>query len=205
MAEQRRIVGKERPASHYDESNINSPSTRVHYTRTEYYGLWATILDRLRFQQRRRILEIGCGSGQLANAIRDMELAEAYLGVDFSTVAIEQARKFNPSWDFRCADVFEDRALEDFDYDIVISTEFLEHIEADLSIVGRIRPGTIVMASVPNFPWHSHVRHFKNAQEVYDRYRGFFERLLVVPVRMQEKFAVHFLMQGKRGDPISSR
>jgi 2-polyprenyl-3-methyl-5-hydroxy-6-metoxy-1,4-benzoquinol methylase len=192
------IIGTERGASYYDDTYSRNAKARLHYTQTEYYGLWATLIDRLRILPTRHILEIGCGAGQLANAIRDLDLAHSYLGIDFSKIAVRQAREVNPGWSFRCADVFADAALEDEPYDVVLSTEFFEHVNEDLAVVQRIRAGTMVLASVPNFPWHEHVRHFRNAQEVHDRYIPFFETLRVVPIRMQKKFATHFLLQGAR-------
>ncbi len=198
MSELSEATGRQLDAGYYDTKFSSDAGFQRHYTETQYYGLWAVILDRLRLQQKRRILEIGCGPGQLANAIRDMSLAESYLGIDFSQVAIDQARKTNPGLAFHCADVFEDDALETQDYDIVLSTEFLEHVHEDLAVLERVRPKTVILASVPNFPWREHVRHFASAQEVHDRYNHFFEKLYVVPIRMQEGGATHFLMQGPR-------
>lgn len=200
MSEMQKQLGVEMPAAHYDKSYAKDEHRLEHYSRTQYWGLWATIIDRLRMQNARRILEIGCGSGQLAHAIRDARLAEGYLGIDFSKVAIEQAKKVNPGWNFRCADVFQDRALEEERYDIVLSTEFLEHVNEDLAVIGRIRPGTMVIASVPNFPWKDHVRYFGRADEVHARYAPFFEKLYVVAIRTQKSGATHFLMQGPRND-----
>ena len=197
-----RRVGQELSATYYDAKFGDAPQFYQHYSASLYYGLWSVILDRLRPMKVRRILEIGCGTGQLANAVADMGLAQSYLGLDFSQVAIDQARKTNPKLTFRCADVQQDRALEEADYNIVLSTEFLEHIEGDLAVINRIRPGSVVIASVPNFPHREHVRHFANAQEVHDRYSGAFERLYVVPIvhRLLANgyHLKHFLLQGRR-------
>ena len=198
MSEPPIVTGRQLDAEYYDTKFSKHVGFQRHYTETQYYGLWAVILDRLRFQKKRHILEIGCGPGQLANAIRDMRLATSYLGIDFSQVAIDQARKVNAGWAFRCTDVFEDTSLETHDYDIVLSTEFLEHVHEDLAVLERVRADTVIIASVPNFPWHEHVRHFTSAHEVHDRYNRFFEKLYVVPILMQKEGATHFLMQGTR-------
>ena len=192
------VVGEELDAAYYDAKFNEDPMFGQHYTESNYYALWATILDRLRRQSKPSILEIGCGTGQLANVIRDMQFATSYLGIDFSNVAIQQARKVNPGWEFRCANIFEDRALEEETYNTVISTEFLEHVKNDVTVIERIRPGTMVIASVPNFPHKEHVRHFANTLEVYNRYIGYFKELYVVPIKAHKLGLMHFLMQGPR-------
>ena len=196
MAKQ--VQGEQLDAAYYDAKFTDNERAEYHYSRSNYYGLWTVIIDRLRQQPNPRILEIGCGPGQLAHAIRDMHIAESYIGLDFSQAAIDHARNHNPGLEFRCADVFEDRSLEDADYNIVLTTEFLEHVWEDLAVIERIRPGTVVIASVPNFPLNEHVRHFKTAQEVYDRYIPFFNELYVVTVRLHPAGLNLYLMQGKR-------
>ena len=41
---------------------------RKHYTASPYYPLWTVIVDRLRRPRSRAVLEVACGSGQLAAA-----------------------------------------------------------------------------------------------------------------------------------------
>jgi 2-polyprenyl-3-methyl-5-hydroxy-6-metoxy-1,4-benzoquinol methylase len=60
------------------------------------------------------------------------------------------------------------------DYDVVVTAEFLEHVKEDLTIIERIRPGTRVYASVPNFPHPAHVRYFNSKEEVSARYSSAF-------------------------------
>ena len=115
------LQGAEQQAGFYDKRHTERAAKEQHYTESEYYGLWATILDRLRLQRERRILEIACGIGQLAHAIRDMSLAESYLGLDFRPVAIKEAQIANLGMRFICADIFNDRSLEDEPYKILIS------------------------------------------------------------------------------------
>ena len=72
------------------------------------------IVDRLRRIKPKAILEIGCGPGQLAAAIRDAGLAPAYTGIDFSEVAL----------------ILRGRPVySTAEYDTVVSAEFLEHVE----------------------------------------------------------------------------
>ena len=45
-------------------------------------------------------------------------------------------------------------------YEIVICLETLEHLQDDLAVIEKIKPGAYVIFSVPNFDYESHVRHF---------------------------------------------
>jgi hypothetical protein len=62
------------------------------------------------------------------------------------------ARVSCPSFDFVCANAYTSELFHTLDYDLVVSTEFFEHVKEGLAIIERIRPGTWVYATVPNFP-----------------------------------------------------
>lgn len=83
-------------------------------------------------------------------------------------------------------------------YEAVITTEFLEHVEGDLRVVEKIRPGARLYASVPGFPYTSHVRHFESEQEVYDRYIEYFDRMTVDEFPYNDKGRVYYLIEGTR-------
>jgi SAM-dependent methyltransferase len=115
------------------------------------------------------ILEIGCGAGQLATMLRDKGF-KRYHGFDFSPNAVELSRSNCPQFQFDVEDVNETKLIETCDYDTVVCTEVFEHLTCDLDIFKRIRHGTQMVFSVPNFPSHDHVRYFKSPSEVHERY-----------------------------------
>jgi 2-polyprenyl-3-methyl-5-hydroxy-6-metoxy-1,4-benzoquinol methylase len=85
----------------------------------------------LRFlDEKRRVLEIGCATGNVSRAFADAEI-DAYVGVDIDPHAIAYAqRKFAhyPHMDFRCISFEElDPAREQFDY--IIFAGVLHHID----------------------------------------------------------------------------
>jgi len=141
-------------------------------------------------------LEIACGAGQLAMALHDMGLCENYRGFDFSVKRIEQARKILPNAQFHIADAFETELFDKADYDLVISTEFLEHINSDLDVLKRIKAGAHFIGTVPNYPWVSHVRHFQDAGEVADRYGPYFLEFNVCPILMKPAGQTIFVLEG---------
>jgi 2-polyprenyl-3-methyl-5-hydroxy-6-metoxy-1,4-benzoquinol methylase len=90
------------------------------------------------------VLDLGCGNGILAS----LSNWNKYLGIDYSQVAIEQARRFCPKAEFICADIFE--YIRVTNYSTVVITEVLEHIIEDIKIIWKLRSGSKVIISVPN-------------------------------------------------------
>jgi len=166
----------------------------THYTDSLYYFLWTVVADRLRAS--RHVLELGCGTGQLAQLLFDQGIS-AYTGFDFSREAIKIARARLPEADFRVDDALTTDLFECISYDVVVATEVLEHIPRDLEVVGRIRVGSRVVATLPNFDWTDHVRYFASPVAVRERYGGLLEEMSVVSFPRRDG-AVFFLMDGKR-------
>jgi hypothetical protein len=102
-----------------------------------------------------KVLDIGCGTAQLAGYIGD------YNGFDFSTEALSKA-KTNKVWEGNAYTENYD------DYDTYIALEVLEHMD-DTKVIKRIPKGKIVIFSVPSFPDSGHIRTYTEAM-VRDRY-----------------------------------
>ena len=143
-----------------------------HYSQSRYYPAWKEAMDLLRNVDRTiPVLEIGCGPGQFANMLFDNGFTN-YMGFDYSSEAVSLAKKNNPEQAdrFFVADGFQTELMER-QYGLVICFEVLEHIRKDLELLQRIRPGTQMLLSVPNFNDPYHVRYFCNTEEVRERYR----------------------------------
>jgi SAM-dependent methyltransferase len=183
----------------YDRTFDADDHWKMHYTEVGEYVCWTVIIDRLRGMGTRRLLEVGCGSGQLASAIRDAGILESYCGFDFSPHRLEHARQVCPDFRFEIADAFETDLYERCEYDSALSTEFLEHVERDLWVLSRLKTGTRFIGTVPNFPFVSHVRHFQSSEEVAARYGSLFHSFSVTPLRLNSKGKMYYLIQGVRG------
>lgn len=188
----------EKDKDFYDRTFDDDGYWRTHYTAVQDYACWTVIIDRLRSLRVRRLLEIGCGSGQLAAAIRDARLLEAYCGFDFSSHRLAHAQATCPEFRFELANAFATDLYDSFDYDSALSTEFLEHVEGDIEVLGKLKPGTAFIGIVPNVPWVSHVRYFENCDEVATRYGYLFDEFNVIGILLDGKGKTNFLFQGIR-------
>ena len=140
-------------------------------TRTRYDGLFRKVVANVRNHGSHSILEVGCGSGFLAKMILQ-EYTDNYSGLDFSAEAIRNAshRTGRPDL-FFVGDALDGRSYMR-DYDTIVCTETLEHVDRDLEIIRLWRAGTWCVCSVPNFDYEGHVRFFNTAGEVLTRYGG---------------------------------
>ena len=186
----------EKPAEWYDVSFEKNDHWKQHYSLSRYYFIWAVISDRIVRAGIDSILEIGCGPGQLACLIRDKGVRN-YHGFDFSSKRIAHAKKVCPKFNFSQQDAYKTDLFTTYDYSAVICTEFLEHVEEDIVALNRIKSGTKFYGTVPNFPYTSHVRHFKNEGEVLTRYGQCFQELRVDSFLANDSGITYYLLEGR--------
>lgn len=166
-------------AEWYDDAYAKSDEYSRPYYASRYYPVWSVIVDRIRRSGARDVLEIGCGSGQLAAYLTEDLQLSSYTGVDFSPKAIEVATQMAPAATFVVADAL-DPATYDRTADLIICTEVLEHIEQDMRVVELFPANVRCLCTVPDFDYPSHVRHFTSADGVRGRYGDAFESFEVV-------------------------
>ncbi len=120
-----------------------------------------------------KVLEFGCGSGAF---LLDLErLGFVGKGVDVSAPALSVAYHFHAG-DERAFKIAPDVSEKDWGaYDIIFSSEVLEHIEADgetlRSWLRCLKPGGVVILTVPahrnhwglSDEWAGHVRRYDKA------------------------------------------
>jgi SAM-dependent methyltransferase len=198
LARTARGNGAELASTWYDDAYRTKDAYKQPFFLSPYYSLWTVIVDRLHRYGARRLLDVGCGPGQFAELVRDWGF-EHYTGIDFSPQAIQMARSVVPEFDFVVADARCANSYRTIDYDAIVCTEVLEHIEDDFGVLSCFRPDAPCLCTVPNFPYESHVRHFRSTTEVMDRYGGFFEALTVTRIKgTSGRDVQYFLMDGLR-------
>jgi len=97
----------------------------------------------------RTVLEVGCGSGELAAALfRDESLS--YQGVDLSPEEVVRAQSGQPHREFQVASVY-DLPHSDARFDLVVACEILEHVDDPERAVDELARvcGGFLLLSVP--------------------------------------------------------
>jgi len=170
-------MGKELNSEWYNEVFSNGGSEKVYflkYSETPWYPVWKKIVSKISNHGSTSILDIGCGPGQFANCVIDSISSIDYVGIDFSNTAISFANQLNLSARFIVADA-TNYDYSSLTYDIVVITEFLEHIHDDILILEKLKPGSIILATLPNMDSEGHVRFLSKdyntaISQIKDRY-----------------------------------
>jgi 2-polyprenyl-3-methyl-5-hydroxy-6-metoxy-1,4-benzoquinol methylase len=112
-----------------------------------------------------RVLDLGCGSGELDMHLlrerRDMEI----LGLDVSETGIEIARRKVPGGQFRQQDFTKPLAIPGFDHwaTHAVCTEVLEHLDEPEAMLRNVQPllatGCKLVITVPAGPMSAFDRH----------------------------------------------
>lgn len=152
----------------YDNYFRHDEKYDVHYTKSRYYRLWIRAIGMLEKIGSKRVVSLGCGTGQFEQMLS--EKGYDVVGVDFSGVAINKAREKSNAT-FLCLDLIKDyEKYKDFITETVIILETLEHID-DLALLDKLDKGLNIVFMVPSADAVSHVRTFKNIDEVKERYK----------------------------------
>jgi 2-polyprenyl-3-methyl-5-hydroxy-6-metoxy-1,4-benzoquinol methylase len=158
---------RDKSASYYDDHFENEIGFQLHYKKSYYYVHWTQVIVFLSKIKDPEILEIGCGTGQFAEYLKDENFTN-YRGFDFSAGAIELAKK-RVSMHFFQGDALDGKNFKGR-YNTVVCLEVLEHIQNDLQILSFLPAETNIIFSVPNFDAPSHVRWFTSERQVKKRY-----------------------------------
>jgi len=139
------------------------------YRYSGYFPLFKRVTRLLKASAATSVLEVGCGTGGLAHMVAETTQIR-YRSFDFSPVAVERARiRLNGSKDFFVGDA---RLPESYAIpaEAIVCTEVLEHIQDDMDVIQNWPKGSYCICSVPNFDADNHVRFFRNAEQVRERY-----------------------------------
>ena len=134
----------------YDDLRVKSQDA---YAQAKY----DVLLAYLAAHERLRVLNAGCGSGELS--LRMAARGHTVVGIDPEPAYVRLARAnaagVYPGCSFEVSSIEEYRGPGDFD--CVIATDVLEHIADDRAafakLVGLARPGGLLLLTVPAGPW----------------------------------------------------
>jgi len=115
----------------------------------------------------RRILDVGCGPGELVYFFRQTLEGKELTGCDFSPDVIASNRHRIPDADFHVLDVSAD-TLDD-EFDLVVCSEVIEHIEdqpaAFRNLAAMVAPGGHLLVTCPTgtvYPTEVHFGHVRH-------------------------------------------
>lgn len=99
------------------------------------------------------ILDAGAGEGFTLEYLRLQEIGKTYEGIDFLQKAVEIGTKVHPQIKLKKASIYE-LPYNDNSFDLVLSTEVLEHLEEPKKALKEIFrvSSKYVLLSVPNEP-----------------------------------------------------
>ena len=99
-----------------------------------------------------RILDAGCGTGSLLASVSDYSIG---VGIDPDAIAIEFCRKRGLKLLVR--GVIENLGLASGSFDVVLSSDVIEHLDKDVEAVKELyrvlAPGGSAILTVPAIPW----------------------------------------------------
>lgn len=157
----------DKSSSYYDKLYQDRPVYHRHYSDTFYFVQWVQVEMMLRPFKEKRILEIGCGPGQLAHFLQDKGY-KYYEGFDFSEEAINRAKN-TCDRHFFVGDAFDPKIYINSP-DAIVCLEVLEHLQNDLDVLKLIKNNTFIIIGVPNFDDPGHVRWFRSEYQIRKRY-----------------------------------
>lgn len=162
------------------------------------------------------VVDLGCGNGYLASALRERYYAGVYTGIDFSPVALEMAENAlseqatddyaeppQGEYYFDCVDLNDwTPVIDGYTHRTVFTCfEVLEHYDNDISLVDKIPARSRFIFSVPNYWSQTHVRTYDSVGVVFNRYAHAlrFTAWSLVPTQEREA-AIHLYDSYRRSD-----
>ena len=128
--------------------SLADPLEYLSNTEETYWGVKEALLQYVKDKKSSKILEIGCGLGYFTYSLRKANYN--VIGLDISQTAVNEA--FGEY--YICSDLFDFVKSNPEQFDIVILTEVIEHIDQPVEFIESIkkllRTGGLVIITTPN-------------------------------------------------------
>jgi SAM-dependent methyltransferase len=131
--------------------SLADPLEYLSNTEETYWGVKEALLQYVKDKKSSKILEIGCGLGYFTYSLRKANYN--VIGLDISQTAVNQANEAFGEY-YICSDLFDFVKSNPEQFDIVILTEVIEHIDQPVEFIESIkkllRTGGLVIITTPN-------------------------------------------------------
>ncbi len=192
-------MGYERNPDFYN--NYDTSEISLNKTEKIYKPIYQKAISLIDFKKNPKILDIGCGVAPFVKFLKEINYKN-YTGIDFAEKLLDFSRKKFPDYKFIFGDLTDINFLKQTlcDFDLFVCFEVLEHINSELKIIEEIPEGKDLIFSVPNFDAKSHVRIFKNFDEIKKRYSHLlkFNDNDMFKIQRKKTSAYFFLVKVKR-------
>ena len=117
----------------------------------------------------KRILDAGCGSGFFTNAI--YQAGYYGVGIDISRNAIAEAKNRYPGIEFFCNPLDSQWPFEDKTFDVIFSTEVIEHVLGTYKMISEMNRvlnvgGVLILTT----PYHGLLKNLMTVLFCFDRH-----------------------------------
>lgn len=143
--------------------NFSTGASYRHTSRTPHTHayLGSVISSLCREYKAKRILDIGCGNGALANVLTKLPECELVVGCDPSETGIQIARETVLAGRFYQMGVYDDTGMiQETDFDVAVSTEVIEHLYSPRALPqfarDKLRDGGYLILSTP---YHGYIKN----------------------------------------------
>jgi SAM-dependent methyltransferase len=161
---------------------------------------WHRYAFALRWARGRRVLDVACGEGYGAALLARGGATVTAVDCSAETLAHARARYGGIlGLAFEHGDVTDLSNLPDAGFDLIVSFETLEHVEAQDAMLAGFRrllaPGGLLLVSTPDRRVYSDLTGYRNEFHVRELYRDEFEALLARHFAARRLFGQKLLFQ----------
>ena len=158
----------------------------------------------------KKIVDLGCGDGGIVSSLINSFKSKEIVGIDISPRRIGSLKKKFPGRKFHCEDICKTSLKKNL-FDIVISTQAIEHVEDDKELIEEIyrilkKGGYVYISSVIKKPWAmykyrrkgkfvldpTHEREYQSKEEFLDLFKNRFKliKVQVYPVKRKRGITI---------------
>ncbi len=158
----------------------------------------------------KKIVDLGCGDGAIVSSLISSFKEKEIIGVDISPRRINGLKEKFPKRSFLCEDICK-TSLKNKQFDLVISTQVIEHVKNDKKLIEEIdritkKGGHIYVSSVIKKPWAvykyrkngkfvldpTHEREYKSKEEFLDLFKDKFKLMgiKIYPVKRKKGITI---------------